>query len=232
MYKSNTFFDKKNIIFSTIHFYTRIANKKKRQKKSIISQKMQIFHFFFRTLQNVFIIIVLMDKKELRQIIRSRKKAFSQEELAEKSVLILKKLEGHLLFQNAQNVMLYASLPDEVQTMDFIKKWQSRKKIILPTIVGDDIVPVELTTESNMKIGDFNILEPENQPYNEDIDIIVIPGMAFDKAGHRLGRGKGFYDRFLAKHPTTKTIGLCFDFQIMENIPIEAHDKPVDEVLF
>lgn len=172
-----------------------------------------------------------MDKSALRKEIRSRKKSYSQEQLLEKSESILRKLELHPLFQQANRVMLYASLPDEVQTLAFIEKWQKTKTVILPTVVGDDIIPVQSSADAAMQEGDFHILEPQNTPYTGDFDLIVVPGMAFDRQGSRLGRGKGFYDRFLAKHPKTPTIGLCFDFQVVEYIPKEPHDIIIGEVI-
>lgn len=172
-----------------------------------------------------------MDKNALRKEIRSRKKSYSQEQLLEKSESILRKLELHPLFQQANRVMLYASLPDEVQTLAFIEKWQKTKTVILPTVVGDDIIPVQSSADAAMQEGDFHILEPQNAPYTGDFDLIVVPGMAFDRQGSRLGRGKGFYDRFLAKHPKTPTIGLCFDFQVVEYIPKEPHDIIIGEVI-
>ena len=173
----------------------------------------------------------MMDKKSLRQEIRRRKKEHTQEAMMLQSERIMKKLAAHPAFVAAERVMLYASLPDEVQTLAFIDEWKGRKHIILPTVVGDDIVPVETTLEGKMVEGDFHILEPENNPYEGSFDLIVVPGMAFDRAGHRLGRGRGYYDRFLAKHPDVKTIGLCFDFQLVEEIPTEAHDKVVEAVI-
>jgi len=172
-----------------------------------------------------------LDKKILRQEIRNRKKAHSKEELAEQSVLILQKLALHPAFMAAERVMLYASLPDEVQTLDFIDEWKGRKHIILPTVVGDDIIPVEMTSEGSMVEGDFHILEPDDKPYEGGFDLIVVPGMAFDREGHRLGRGRGYYDRFLAKYPDVKTIGICFDFQLLDAIPTEPHDRLVEEVI-
>lgn len=173
-----------------------------------------------------------MDKNALRKEIRSRKRSYSLEQLQEKSESILRKLELHPLFQQASRVMLYASLPDEVQTLAFIEKWQKTKTVILPTVVGDDIIPVQSSADAAMREGDFHILEPQNMPYIGDFDLIVVPGMAFDRQGSRLGRGKGFYDRFLAKHPHTPTIGLCFDFQIVDSIPKEPHDIIIGEVIF
>lgn len=173
----------------------------------------------------------MLDKKALRQEIRQRKKTHTPEYLEAQSEIIMRKLENHPAFQQANRVMLYASLPDEVQTLAFLDTWKSRKQIILPTVVGDDIIPVELTADAQMVEGDFHILEPENNPYTGPLDLIVVPGMAFDAKGHRLGRGKGYYDRFLIKYPDVKTIGICFDFQCLEAIPTEPHDRVVDEVL-
>jgi len=172
-----------------------------------------------------------MDKKELRQQIRAAKKQHTPEKLLEQSELILRKLAAHPRFLQAERVMLYASLPDEVQTLGFIEEWRHRKTIILPTVVGDDIIPVELADGTAFAVGDFHIPEPQNHPYTGAFDLIVVPGMAFDKEGHRLGRGRGYYDRFLAQHPNTYTIGLCFDFQLLPLVPSEPHDRPIHEIL-
>lgn len=172
-----------------------------------------------------------MDKKELRLHIKNLKKQHSKEALKEQSELILNKLEENNLFIESKTVMLYSSLPDEVQTHDFLEKWRHEKKIILPTVVGDDIIPVELSEETEFAVGDFNILEPQNKPYDGDYDLIVVPGVAFDRNGNRIGRGKGYYDRFLCKHLNVKRIGICFDFQLVENVPTEDNDIKMDEII-
>lgn len=172
-----------------------------------------------------------MDKKSLRQQIRQLKKQHTPEQLMEQSEAILKKLAVHPDFLSANRVMLYASLPDEVQTLSFLDEWKNRKTIILPTVVGDDIIPVELTSDCEMVEGDFHILEPESHPYTGALDLIVVPGMAFDRQGHRLGRGKGFYDRFLVKYPNVKTMGICFDFQLLDEVPAEPHDQLIGEII-
>lgn len=143
----------------------------------------------------------------------------------------MRKLAQHLRFLEAERVMLYASLPDEVQTLSFLETWRHRKTVILPTVVGDDIIPVELAENVEFAEGDFHIPEPQNHPYTGDFDLIVVPGMAFDKAGHRLGRGKGYYDRFLSQHPQVYTIGLCFDFQLLPEVPFEPHDCLINDVI-
>ncbi len=172
-----------------------------------------------------------MDKKTLRQQIRTLKKQHSSEELLDQSEKILQRLAAHPFFLQAKKVMLYASLPDEVQTLDFIETWRHQKTIILPTVVGDDIIPVELAENVAFAEGDFHIPEPKNHPYTGNFDLIIVPGMAFDANGHRLGRGRGYYDRFLAQHPDVHTIGLCFDFQLLPEIPAEPHDRNIDEII-
>lgn len=173
----------------------------------------------------------IMDKKELRANIKTLKRQHSKESLLEQSKLILDKLENHEYFKEAKTVMLYSSLPDEVNTHDFLEKWRNEKKIILPTVVGDDIIPVELSKDTDFAIGDFNIMEPQNEPYEGSYDLIIVPGVAFDKNGNRIGRGKGYYDRFLCKHLDVRRIGICFDFQLVDNVPTEDNDIRMDEVI-
>lgn len=172
-----------------------------------------------------------MEKKELRAQIKALKKQYSKEQLLAQSKLILAKLEQHPDFIRAERVMLYSALPDEVQTQDFLEKWHLHKTIILPTVVGDDIIPVEYGRDTAFAVGDFNILEPQNEPYIGDFDLIVVPGVAFDHQGNRLGRGRGYYDRFLCQHLSVKRIGICFGFQFVDEVPAEPLDIRMDEVL-
>lgn len=172
-----------------------------------------------------------MTKPELRTYIKQLKKQHTKEQLAEQSSKILEKLEKNVTFIQSEKVMLYSSLPDEVQTQEFLQKWCSKKSIILPTVVGDDIVPVEMTADTDFVVGDFNILEPNAEPYRGDFDLIVVPGVAFDKKGNRLGRGRGYYDRFLCQHPAVPRIGICFDFQYLDEIPTEPNDIAMNSVI-
>lgn len=172
-----------------------------------------------------------MDKKTLRAEIKALKKQHSKEQLLEQSEKILAKLEQHPDFVKAERVMLYSALPDEVQTQAFLEKWHLKKQIILPTVVGSDIIPVAYEKDTDFAVGDFNILEPQNEPYKGGFDLIVVPGVAFDHNGNRLGRGRGYYDRFLCQHLEVKRIGICFDFQLVEEIPTEPFDIKMDEVI-
>lgn len=172
-----------------------------------------------------------MDKKALRAEIKVLKKQHTKEQLLEQSEKIFAKLEQHPDFVKAERVMLYSALPDEVQTQAFLEKWHLKKQIILPTVVGDDIIPVAYEKDTDFAVGDFNILEPQNEPYKGGFDLIVVPGVAFDRNGNRLGRGRGYYDRFLSQHLNVKRIGICFDFQLVDEIPTEPFDIRMDEVI-
>ncbi len=170
-------------------------------------------------------------KQALRADIKVLKKQHTAEQLYTQSQRILQKLEQTKDFQQADKVMIYSALPDEVQTAGFLKKWCNKKQLILPTVVGDDIVPVALTATTIFKEGDFHILEPQNAPYDGDFDLMIVPGVAFDRLGNRLGRGRGYYDRFLAKHLSVKRIGICFDFQLVDEIPTEPTDIKMHAII-
>lgn len=148
---------------------------------------------------------------------------------------ILRTLASHPKFIEAKTVLLYHSLPDEVDTRDFIRYWATRKRILLPVVEGDELVLKVFHTDTPLNEGAFGILEPQGDNYTDflSIDLAIIPGVAFDNKCNRLGRGKGYYDRLLKRMPHEKIykIGLCFDFQKVEKIPCEPHDIAMDEVI-
>lgn len=184
-----------------------------------------------KAIREAIAISVSTEKKELRSKIKALKKEHTKEQLLEQSEKILAKLEQHPDFIKAERVMLYSALPDEVQTQSFLEKWHLKKQIILPTVVGDDIVPVAYGKDTAFAVGDFNILEPQNEPYQGGFDLIVVPGIAFDRNGNRIGRGRGYYDRFLCQHLDVKRIGICFNFQLVDKVPTEPLDIRMDEVI-
>ena len=171
-------------------------------------------------------------KEHIRQEIKNKLKRLSTEERLLQSKLILQKLESLPVFNQANKILLFWSLPNEIHTHDFIQKWANKKTILLPVVVGNELILKEFTEKENMIVGAFNILEPSGVEFNDfsTIDICIIPGMAFDKAGNRLGKGKGFYDKLLPKIKAKK-IGICFDFQIIENIPHDDWDQKMDIVI-
>lgn len=174
-----------------------------------------------------------MNKKELRKWITVNKRHYSQEELKSWSSSLLSKLEVHPTFIKAKTILLYYSLPDEVQTHTFIEHWKNKKQIILPVVINDTELELRrYTGQKDLSKGAFGIEEPIGETFEEfeSIDLAIIPGVAFDKQGNRLGRGKGYYDRLLPKIHAPK-IGICFGFQLTDKIPTDPHDYPMDEII-
>jgi 5-formyltetrahydrofolate cyclo-ligase len=179
------------------------------------------------------IISVEEEKIELRNKIHQLKKKFNGAELRKKSEIIFNKIEKLDVFRVSGTVMAYWSLDDEVFTHEFILKWGPVKKILLPVIDGHRLRVRQFTEISNLKKkGRLGLFEPTGEyfPDTQGIDIVIVPGMAFDTENHRLGRGKAYYDIFLAGRSTTK-IGVCFDFQFFDKIPYTASDIEMDLVI-
>ena len=179
-----------------------------------------------------------MHKNELRFQMRQLKRQFTQQQLCELSLPIIERLKPLLV--RAQNIVAYYSLVDEVDTHYLIDDLLSAgKSIYLPKVVSDtEMVLCQYTGRDSLLKGAFGIMEPIGKvlPKEEykDIDVVLVPGVAFDKKNHRLGRGKGYYDRFLSSFSSLRSTvfyGVCFDFQFVDAIPAEAHDMCVDGVI-
>ncbi|MBR8707982.1 5-formyltetrahydrofolate cyclo-ligase [Bacteroides pyogenes] len=170
-------------------------------------------------------------KKELRKQIALKKAGYSTAALNLLSAEILNRLEELSVFQEAHTVLLYHSLKDEVNTHAFIEKWADKKKILLPVVAGENLELHAYTGPKDLRTGSYGISEPTGELFTayETIDVAIIPGVAFDVNNHRLGRGKGYYDRLLPHIPAFK-IGLCFPFQIIEDIPTEKTDISMDMI--
>ena len=172
-------------------------------------------------------------KQALRKGMAAKKSAFTATELLDRSALILSRLEELPLFQLAEQVAFYHALPGEVQTAAFIERWYQRKRLYLPLVEGDDLRLLRYTGPDSLRKGAFGIWEPKadgEEAVEGAIDLIIVPGVAFDAQGHRLGRGRGFYDRLLSSLDTPK-VGICFDFQLVPSVPVESFDHPMDHVI-
>ena len=176
-----------------------------------------------------------MDKQELRRLIRERKRRFTTQELQSMSSSVVRRLLAHPQVKAAGTVMCYYSLPDEVDTHGLVDELRRQgKRVLLPVVLADGQMELrEYTGTESMNEDQYHILEPSGAPFTrlDDIDVALIPGMSFDDVGHRLGRGKGYYDRFLCRLPQLYKIGVCFDFQKMKKIPHDAHDVMMDEII-
>lgn len=175
-----------------------------------------------------------MDKKELRREIRRRKAQYTPEELVAMSQKAQECLAKKICDDDTiKTVLLYHSLPDEVSTLWLISELARKgKRVLLPTVVGEELELHEYVTDSLSHAGYMNIVESDGPLYTdyESIDYAVIPGMAFTIEGERLGRGKGYYDRLLPKI-NCPLAGLAFDFQIVDTIPSEQHDVRMDLIV-
>ena len=179
-----------------------------------------------------------MRKEELRQEIRKLKRQFTSQQLEELSLPIITRLKSRLA--EAHTILAYYSLPDEVNTRHLLDELVAEgKRVLLPTVIDGGQMEWHIyTSESDLKRGSFGIGESAGDIFPEkklslfsEKRIILVPGLAFDGMGHRLGRGKGYYDRFLAAHPYIYKFGVCFDFQKVPEVPIDEYDIPVDEVI-
>lgn len=172
-----------------------------------------------------------IDKRELRKKIKAMKQILLESEKREAAERAFARLENAAAFMMANHILMYHSLPDELSTHSFLKKWSDRKHFYLPRVNGVnlDILPYD---ESRLELGAFHIEEPTgNSIYDiDDIELIIVPAIAYDRKGNRLGRGKGFYDRLLNETKATK-IGIAYEFQIVDEVPVESHDVPMDIVI-
>lgn len=172
-----------------------------------------------------------MDKHEIRKRMKSLRSMLLDSEKLDFAESVFAQLESTPAFMVANHILMYHSLPDELPTRRFLAKWKDRKKFYLPRVNGVnlEILPYE---ESRVELGAFQIEEPTgNDCVNcSDIEVIVVPGVAYDRNGNRLGRGKGFYDRLLENYKGYK-IGVGYPFQVLESLPVDEHDVKMDMVI-
>lgn len=172
-----------------------------------------------------------MEKSDIRRKINSMRRMLSEEEKALAAEDVFSRLEQTAAFLMADKILMYHSLPDELSTHAFLRKWAGRKHFFLPRVNGVnlELLPYD---ESRLELGSFHIEEPVGNDLidPEEIELMIIPAVAYDRCGNRLGRGKGFYDRMLGSARATK-IGVGYEFQLIDAIPVEPHDIPVDMVI-
>jgi len=179
-------------------------------------------------------------KHKIRRHIKEKLEEYSSLEKSRKSDIIKGKLFNEEEFKKAKVVMFYVSLKDEVDTCFMIDEaLNAGKRVCVPVILKEDkrLIAGEIKNRlEDLESQHFGIYQPRYDRVEEvpldDIDLVVVPGVAFDKKNIRLGRGHGYYDRFLSGLPnTTKTIGLAFDFQVLEDLPKDPHDVPVWKIV-
>ena len=176
-----------------------------------------------------------MDKKELRRAIRERKRAMTEEEIVSRSAKLGALFTQSDAYKNAKTIYGYLPYNQEVRTVPMLEQaLKDGKRVAVPKVYGDEMKFLYLDDLTKVSKGYAGIPEPiADEPVADDkTALVLMPGLAFDPAGHRIGYGGGFYDKFLAAEPNHPTLALCYEFQMLPELHTEEHDIPVDTVLW
>ena len=176
-----------------------------------------------------------MNKTELRRMIREKKRAMTPAEIDEKSARLGELFRESEAYRNAKSIYGYLPYNQEVRTVPILEQAiKDGKRVAVPKVYGDEMKFIYLDDLSKVEKGYSGIPEPvEDGPVADDATALVLmPGLAFDPQGHRIGYGGGFYDKFLSAEPGHPTLALCYDFQMLPYLETEEFDMPVDCVLW
>ena len=177
-----------------------------------------------------------MNKKEMRAIIRAQKRAMTESQIVSASARLGEKFRESALYKNAQTIYGYLPYNQEVRTVPMLEQAiRDGKRVAVPKCYGEEMRFIYIHDfETEVAPGYANIPEPiADGPVADDTTALVLmPGLAFDPQGHRIGYGGGFYDRFLSAEPNHPTLALCYGFQMVDHLETEEFDIPVDQVLW
>ena len=176
-----------------------------------------------------------MDKTELRREIRARKRAMTEVEIEERSARLAQLFFASGAYQNAKTIYGYLPYNQEVRTVPMLERaLKDGKKVAVPKVYGEEMKFLYLDDLTAVAKGYAGIPEPiADEPVaHDETALVLMPGLAFDPQGHRIGYGGGFYDKFLAAEPNHPTLALCYEFQMLPKLDVEDHDIPVDMVLW
>ena len=176
-----------------------------------------------------------MDKKALRQQIRCMKRAMSEEQIVMASQSLAEQFLNTRQYLDAKTIYGYLPYNQEVRTIPILQRAiEDGKRVAVPKVYGDEMRFIYITDFDQLENSDMGIPEPiADEPVACDTTALVLmPGLAFDSQGHRIGYGGGFYDKFLALEPNHPTVALCYGFQMFQQLETDAYDIPVDMVLW
>ena len=176
-----------------------------------------------------------MDKQTLRRMIREQKRAMTAQQIEAASAVLGEKFAASELYQQAKTIYGYLPYNQEVRTVPMLQRaLEEGKRVAVPKCYGDEMRFIYLEDLSQVESGYCGIPEPiADEPVADDpTALVLMPGMAFTQRGDRMGYGGGFYDKVLAAEPNHPTLALCYGFQMVESIPTEDYDIPVDCVLW
>ena len=176
-----------------------------------------------------------MDKAALRQKIRNQKRAMTPEEIELAGKRLAEKFLSSELYRQAETIYGYLPYNQEVRTVPMLEQaLRDGKRVAVPKVYGEEMKFIYITDLSQVEKGYAGIPEPiADEPVADDpYALVLMPGLAFTKSGDRMGYGGGFYDKFLTQESDHPTLALCYDFQIVDKLPVEEHDIPVNLVLW
>lgn len=172
------------------------------------------------------------EQSAMRAIVEQRRRILSEEEVASASARIIAQIEQMSAFRDAQVVMLYYPVHKEVDLRPLLTKYEGQKTFLFPVTHRRSMEVRPYDGEDMMRKGRLGVPEPQTATYTGRIDLMLVPGVVFDQHCHRIGRGGGYYDKFLSQHPLTKKIGVCYDFQLKKHdLPHTLRDRKVDRIV-
>ena len=175
---------------------------------------------------------VRREQGALRAIVEQRRRIMTPEQVAADSKLICEQIEQMSAFREAHSVLIYYPVHNEVDLRPLLEKYQDQKTFLFPVTHRHYMEIRPYDGEEMMRKGHYGVPEPQTEEYKGAIDLILVPGVVFDQHCHRIGRGGGYYDKFLRRHPLAKKIGVCYAFQLKKHsIPHWFNDQKLDSIV-
>jgi len=172
------------------------------------------------------------EQASMRAVVEQRRRMLSPEEVSADSERIISQIEQMSVFRDAQTVMLYYPVHNEVDLRPLLTKYEGQKTFLLPVTHRYSMEVRPYDGEDMMRKGRLGIPEPQTETFKGHIDLMIVPGVVFDHHCHRIGRGGGYYDKFLRKHPHSKKVGVCYSFQLKKHdVPHTWRDIKMDRIV-
>jgi 5-formyltetrahydrofolate cyclo-ligase len=172
------------------------------------------------------------EKKELRSRFLKMRRSLSRESVEQKSYRVIRRL-APVLGGDAKSVMLYVPINHEVDLIPLARDlFLSGRQVLFPRLINDRVVPYVIRDLFfDFRPGAYNIPEPDTEPWKGKVDVALVPGVVFGQDGYRIGYGKGYYDRYLSLGQVRESIGVCYDFQLMDSVPHSEFDVILDRIV-
>jgi len=172
------------------------------------------------------------EQSALRAIVEQQRRIMTEEQVVEQSALIMAQLEQMAVFKEAHTILLYYPIHNEVDLRPLLTKYEGQKLFLFPVTHRHSMEVRPYDGEDMMRKGHFGVPEPQTETYKGAIDLILVPGVVFDQHRHRIGRGGGYYDKYLSRQLHAKKIGVCYSFQLKKHdIPHLWRDQKMDRVV-